>query len=93
MSMSDAWVPSIRVEAMDPHPTCQRNSADRRPAALERDPVEDVGDLVGVDGTVDFDGQTLPRELVDDIEQLDLASVGGGVELEVHCPHHVRADR
>ena len=64
----------------------------RRAAALQRDPVEHVGDVVGVDGAVDFDGQTFTGEFVDDVEEFDLASISGGVELEVHCPHDVRPD-
>ena len=47
----------------------------------------------GVDGAVDFDGQGFAGELVDHVEHLDLAAISGGVELEVHCRHHVRSDR
>src|SRR5664280_66149 len=48
---------------------------------------------VGVDGAVDFDGQALPGELVDDVEALDGPSVCGLVELEVEGPHDVGSDR
>ena len=32
-------------------------------------------------------------ELVDDDEELELAAIRGGVELEVHCPHDDGSDR
>jgi hypothetical protein len=41
---------------------------------------------------LDFDGEGFAGEFVDDVEQFDLAAVGGGVELEVHCPHDVGSD-
>ncbi len=43
-------------------------------------------DVVGVDGMVDVDGEGFAGELVDDVEHLDRAPVGEGVELEVHGP-------
>ena len=55
--------------------------------------VEDVDDAVGVDRAVGVDGQGFAGELVDDVEHLDGAPVGGGVELKVHRPDHVRTDR
>jgi len=55
--------------------------------------IEHVDDVVCVDGAVDLDGERLPRELVDDVEQLDGAAVSGLVELEVQRPDHVRGDR
>ncbi len=42
---------------------------------------------------VDLDRQGFAGELVDHVQHLEGAAVGGGVELEIHRPHHVRSDR
>jgi hypothetical protein len=55
--------------------------------------VENANNAVGVDGPVDFDRQGLAGELVNHVEHLQRSAVGGGVELEVHRPDHVRPDR
>jgi len=49
-------------------------------------------DPVGVDGALHDDGGALPGVLVDDVEQLEGAAIGGGVELEVHRPKSVGGD-
>ena len=64
-----------------------------RCASLGGEFVECGGDLIGVDGTIDFDREGFAGEFVDDVEELDLAAIRGGVELEVHGPHDVGADR
>ena len=48
--------------------------------------LEAAHDPVGVDGALDVDGQGLPGELVDDVEELQRPPVGGLVELEVEGP-------
>jgi len=55
--------------------------------------VENANNAVGVDGPVDFDRQGLAGELVNHVAHLQRSAVGGGVELEVHRPDHVRPDR
>ena len=55
--------------------------------------VQGGDDGVGVDGAIHDDGWALAGELVDDVEQLQGAAVDGDVELEVHRPQSVRADR
>lgn len=64
-----------------------------RGAPLAGETLEAVDDVIGVDGAVHVDGQALPAVLVDHVQQLQLAAIGGLVELEVHRPHHVRPDR
>jgi hypothetical protein len=44
---------------------------------------------VGVDPPFALDRERLAGELVDDVQQLRHASIGGLVELEVECPHLV----
>ncbi len=65
---------------------------DRR-TALHGEAVQDRNDGVGIDGAIDLDREALAGELVDHVEHLQGAAVGGGVELEVHRPDHVRSDR
>ena len=48
---------------------------------------------VGVDGTLDVDGQAFAAVLVDDVQELEVPPVCGLVELEVEGPHHVGPDR
>jgi len=55
-------------------------------AALGRQPLEHRDRLVGVDRAIDLDRQGLAGELVDDVEELELAAVGGRVVLEVQRP-------
>jgi hypothetical protein len=62
-------------------------------APLESKPVEDGDDLVGVDGPVGLDRERFAGELIDDVEQLQGAALGGDVELEVARPQRVRTDR
>ena len=47
----------------------------------------------GVDGAINVDGQCFAGELVDHVQHLEGAAIGGGVELEVHRPDDVRTDR
>ncbi|SLH51958.1 Uncharacterised protein [Mycobacteroides abscessus subsp. abscessus] len=54
--------------------------------------VENVNHAIGVDDAVDVDRQGFAGELVDHVEHFDGSAVGGGVELEVHRPDHVRPD-
>jgi hypothetical protein len=60
---------------------------------LEGEAVQDVDDTVGVDAAVNIDREGFAGELVDHIQHLEGAAIGGGVELGVHRPDHVRADR
>ena len=92
----------MRVGAVEPAPVSDGVSdelgavveahVDRR-TALGGEAVEHGDDAVGVDGTVDFDRQGFAGELVDHVQHLQGAAIGGGVELEVHRPDHVRPDR
>ncbi len=66
---------------------------DRWAAAFGGETFEHGNDPVRVDRAVDLDRQTFAGELVDDVEHLDRAAIGEGVELEVECPEHVRTDR
>ena len=59
---------------------------------MQGEVIEDRHDAVGVNTAVDVDGQCFAGEFVDDVEHLQGAAVGGGVELEVHRPDHVRTD-
>ena len=56
-------------------------------AALVGEPLEHGDGLVGVDAPRDVHRQRLAGELVDDVEQLEHAAVGGLIELEVQRPH------
>ena len=49
--------------------------------------------VVGVDGAFDAGGQSLPRALVDDVQELEHPFVVGLVKLEVAGPHDVGPDR
>ena len=62
-------------------------------SALEGQSLKGGNDAISVDGVVNDDRQTLPGELVDDVQQLDLAAVDGGVELEVECPEGIGSNR
>ena len=62
----------------------------RAGAALADDLVEHADGVVGVDRAGDPDRQGLAGVLVDDVEQLQRAAVGRGVELEVQRPDVVR---
>jgi hypothetical protein len=55
-------------------------------AAQGGEPVKDGDGLVCVDGSRDVHRERLASELVDDVEQLDDAAVGGLIELEVDGP-------
>ena len=48
-------------------------------------------DAVGADAARGVDGEGLSGELVDNVEKLDAAQIGGLVELEVQGPHVVGA--
>src|SRR3954452_24077939 len=58
----------------------------RRRAPLVGEALEHVDGLVCVDATRDVDCERLASELVDDVEQLQHAAVGGLIELEVQRP-------
>ena len=49
-----------------------------RHATLERESIQDGDHRVGVDPAVDEDRGTLPGEFVDDVQQLQRPSIGGG---------------
>ncbi len=51
--------------------------------------IQTIDDVIGGEGASDVDGETLPRELVDDVEQLHGAQGARLVELEVHGPDDV----
>src|SRR3954447_10177051 len=55
-------------------------------AALVGEALEHGHGLVGVDAAGDVDRERLAGELVNDVEQLDHAAVGGLIELEVQRP-------
>jgi hypothetical protein len=61
--------------------------------ALGGDLVQACHPAVGVNGSFDLDGQTLPGELVDDVEQLEGPPVSGLVELEVEGSDDIGPDR
>jgi hypothetical protein len=61
------------------------------PPRSSGEPFQHGHDVVGVDGSVDFDGEAFAGELVDHVQHLQGAAVGGDVELEVERPQHVRA--
>ena len=61
-----------------------------RGAALGDEAFDNGDQRVGVAGAPHPHGQRLPGELVDDVEELEPATVGGLVELEVDRPHMVR---
>lgn len=65
----------------------------RRTAPEDREPVQDGDDVVGVDGPVDVDREGFAGELVDHVQHLQGAAVGGDVELEVQRPQGVRGDQ
>ena len=56
-------------------------------AALGGEPVEHGDGLVCVDASGDVHRERFAGELVDDVEQLQHAAVGGLIELEVQRPH------
>ena len=62
-------------------------------ATLAGDLVQDCNDVIGVDRAVDHGGKCFPRELVDDVQNLDRPAVRGLVELEVGRPDDIRCDR
>ena len=64
-----------------------------RGAAFGSQALEAGHHAVGVDGTLDVDGQAFAAVLVDDVQELEVPPVGGLVELEVEGPHHVGPDR
>ena len=64
----------------------------RRPV-FEGQAIQDIDDAVGVDGAIDFDREGFAGELVDYVQHLHGAAIGGRVELEVHRPDHVRTNR
>ena len=64
-----------------------------RGAPLQGELIQDGDDAVGVDAAIHVDRQGFAGELVDDVEHLQGAAIGGGVELKVHRPDDVRADR
>ena len=64
-----------------------------RHATLERESIQDGDHRVGVDPALDEDHGTLPGEFVDDVQQLQRPSIGGGVEPGIQGPHHIRLDR
>ena len=67
---------------------------ERRCTAAENgEPVQDGDDAVGVDRSVDLDRESFAGELVDHVQHLQGAAVGGDVELEVQRPQRVRHDR
>ena len=47
---------------------------------------------VGIDGTLDVDGQGFAAVLVDHVQELEVPPISGLVELEVEGPHHARPD-
>jgi hypothetical protein len=57
------------------------------------DAVQPAGQSVGGHGAFDQAAEALTSVLVHDGHDLDGYAVGGGVELEVHCPHLVRCVR
>ena len=57
-----------------------------------RQAIEATHHPIGVDGTSDVDGQTLPGVLVDHVQELQHPPVGGLVELEVEGPDDVGPD-
>ena len=58
-----------------------------RGAALGDELLKDSDGLIGADAAVDVHREGFPGELVNDVEQLEHAPVGGLVELEVKRPH------
>lgn len=63
----------------------EADEAGRHPP-LGDEPVEDPGDVVGVVGAVDLDGEAFAGDLVDHVKHLEGAAFGGCVELEVERP-------
>ena len=83
MRSKTATTPSAVIEAHE-----------RRRLAPDGDEtVEGGDDVVGVDAAVDVGGEGLAGELVDDVQQLQGLAVGGDIELEVHRPQRVGANR
>ena len=64
-----------------------------RRSLLEGQAIQDIDDAVGVDGTINFNREGFAGELVDHVQHLQGAAIGGRVELEVHRPDHVRTNR
>lgn len=70
------------------HPQVKGNAT-----ACGSDAVKNLNDLVGINWVINFDREGFAGELVDDVQHFDCASIGEGVEPEIECPQHVRADR
>ena len=64
----------------------------RRPS-LQSQAIQDVDDAVGVDAAINGDREGFAGELVDHVQHLHGAAIGGGVELKVHRPDDVRTNR
>lgn len=64
-----------------------------RSATFDAQSVEDGDDVVSVDAAMGVGRKRLAGELVDDVQQLQGPSIDGGIELEVHCPQRVRAQK
>src|SRR3954463_5767384 len=76
---------SLSACAVSSGPLSQRTCAGAPPLVAEA--LEHVDGLVGVDAARDVDRERFAGELVDDVEQLEHAAVGGLIELEVQRPH------
>lgn len=55
--------------------------------------IQHIDDAVGIDGAIDFDRECFAGELVDHVQHLDTAAIGGRVELKVHRPDDIRRNR
>ena len=64
-----------------------------RRAPLAGEAPQDGDDAVGVDAAINIDRQCLASEFIDYVQHLEGAAIGGAVELEVHRPDDVRANR
>src|SRR2546423_14805091 len=58
-------------------------------AALDRQALQHADRLISVDAALDQHLKRLAGELIDDVEQLQDASVGGLVKLKIEPPHLV----
>jgi len=61
-----------------------------RVVTLSDEAVEFVDQVLAGDRALDQAAEAFTGVLIDDGHDLDRPAVGGGVELEVHSPHHVR---
>jgi len=55
--------------------------------------IQHLGQIVGGDGSFDFNGEALSGEDVDDVEQFERLAISSLIKLEVHRPDGVGADR